>query len=362
MRFLCLLHKIEEEIEVSKDRADNNVYTIYDKTLYEKYSLMSYLYKTDNILKNNYFKIIPISHPFEQITTTVKSSFIKSNKPLKITNAFMKIYEIMKFLEDNRYIELNKKELSLYDIAGAPGMFVISIENYLKKYNCNLDWYSSSLIGGSALTDVYGLYKDNPSRFRPCELLNENDLKEIINENKKYELVTGDVGIYHEDDYDHLQEEKQLNLEWSQMILALNLVQKHGNVILKMYSYTTKENIFLLDILSQYFEYVFISKPYTTRIFNDESYIICVNRNSKNEKDLPLYRPKISNNYQSINQKLVSAFEYSRLDIKFRMISLIERIIKYNIDYTIQDFRKNKLYAEYYNEFADLYETFVKLK
>ena len=394
MRFLTLLHSLDDTREMTETVSETvsetvtkltqsqssltstkltqTSYTIYDPVLYEKYRIMSYLFSSDNLLKRNYKQLVPISHPFEKITSTITSEFIRNGQPLKITNAFMKIYELMLFLDERDYLGLSRNsdgDFTMYDIAGAPGMFVLAIEHFLKKYNRNLDWDASSLIGGTALVDVYGLYKDNPNRFMPCNLLNEEDVNAEIEKAKmkkrSYQLVTGDVGIYHEDDYEHLQEERQLDLEWSQMFLGVSLVAVRGNMILKMYSFTTLESLYLLDTLTKYFRYVYITKPYTTRIFNDESYIVCIDRNdhdvASGTNPLPFRRPHVPSSYTSPNLPLVKSFEYSRLDIKYRMVSLIERMYRSNPNYTIEEYRNNRIYNEFCSEFDSLYRLFESI-
>ena len=173
-------------------------------------------------------------------------------------------------------------------------------------------------------------------------------------------MVTGDIGIYHEDNYDKLQEENQLDIEWGQMVLSLNLCEEHGIMFLKMYSMITKETIYLLDILTCYFDKVYITKPYTTRIFNDESYIICIDRNDKDISHIPLHRPYIKD-YKSDNIALVASFEYSRLDIKSRMVSLIKRMIVNYPSIKLNDVKKNHIYKIFYDEFADIFDEFVEM-
>lgn len=366
MRFLSVL------LNISEDEINNNVikqndinnndvqYHFYDNVLYEKYKLMSYIYNSDKFLQENFKKIVPISHPFELTKSVIGSSFIP-NGSFKITNAFMKLWELMKWLDEKHLlISNNDKELTMYDVAGAPGMFVLSAESYLKKYypNVTLDWYACSLEGGTALTDTYGLYKHNPKRYSPCDVLKEEDIKKCVEEQKgkKYSLVTGDIGIYHEDDYEHLQEEKQLDIEWGQMVLAINLVKQHGNMILKMYSLITMETIYLLDTLTHHFKHVYITKPYCTRIFNDECYILCIDKNNEDVSNIPLIKPYIEE-YKSCNKELVRSFEYSRLDAKFRLITLIEELLKNNPSKKIYELKNiSVFYNVYYKEISSLYK------
>lgn len=346
---------------------------IYNPELKEKYVLLTKLYDEDSFVKDNYDKISRFLHPFEYINSTITSSFIPNCPDLKITNAFMKMWEFIKFIDSQNGIKsqndgksqlqslFKNNKLDMFDIAGAPGMFILATERYLKTYHpsIELDWYTCSLEGGTALTDSYNLFKNNPKRYTPCDVLIEKDLKTIIDKYpNKFSLVVGDIGIYHDDDWNVLQEERQLDIEWGQMILMLNLIKKGGCSYLKMYSLITKENVYLLDVLSKYFENVFICKPFTSRLLNNESYIVCLNRNDK-KIDEPLKRPYINKDYTSNNIPLITSFENARLDKKYQMFSFMCRLLKKYNNVSFKDMFKNKFFRLYV---ADIYKLFNELK
>ena len=348
MRFLSLLSTCENlpdqnstDNNSSNIEKENSPYLCYDKILYKKYKIMTTMYRNDNFFRDNYRRIVNMVHPFEKINTTITSNFIKGEAPIKITNAYMKLWEFIKWIDSTSDFLKNipDKSLRVFDIAGAPGMFILSLEQYLLKYypQYKLDWFACSLEGGTALKDTYKLYKQNPSRYFPCDVSSENDLKNIIEkfkrnnskdleEENKFPLVLGDIGIFHENDYEKLQEENQLKIQWGQMVLGLNLSKIGGIMFLKMYSLTSYQALYLLDTLTQYFNKVYISKPYTSRIFNDESYIICIGRNFKKCSSVSLTLPNIKE-YFSPNFELVRSFEYSRQDIKFKMAEVIKNIL-----------------------------------
>lgn len=368
MRFISLLLPQNPENGVKYSTTKNEPH-IYNKNLYDNCMFFTYLIIGDQELQKKYREIVCLSHPFEYITTYITTSFIPNCKPLKATNAFMKMWEFLKWITNkdnhtNKSILDIKEDFNMFDVAGAPGMFVIAADNFLKEYypNVNLNWKSCSLVGGTAFTDIYELYKNNPNRFTPCDVSNESDIKKCIEWAKeKYTLVTGDIGAYHEDDYETLQEEKQLDIEWGQMVLALNLCKVGGILFLKMYSLVTKETIYLLDTLTDNFEHVYITKFYTTRIFNNESYIICVNRLDKDVSQIPLKRPYI-NDYVSDNMALVASFEYSRHNIRLRYINLLQKIIKSYPNIKFNNIKSNPAYKLYFEEFEDLYNEMLWFK
>ena len=317
MRFITLLNT-PKQLPTLNTNNDNKTYECYDKTLYSKYMLLTTLYRHDNTFRYNYRKIISMVHPFEKINKQITSKWIQNCEPIKITNAYMKLYECLLFLDKHfDYFNRFTNIINVFDIAGAPGMFILALEQYLNKYhpNIKLNWSTCSLEGGTALKDDYNLYKSNPERYTACDVSNTKDLQRIINKGVKYDMVLGDIGIFHENDYDHLQEENQLDIEWGQMVLGLNLVNKGGIMLLKMYSLTSWQTVLLLDVLAYHFENVYLIKPTTSRIFNAECYLLCMNKNNVNVSSIPLVRPSVSV-YQSVNLPVISSFEYARNDIK----------------------------------------------
>lgn len=329
MRFITLLNPVKKLPPYIQD--DNSgvksfrqsqavkTYKCYDKLLYDKYMLLTKFFESDSKFRSAYKQIVNKVHPFDRIINMITSKWISNCKPMKTTNAFMKMYEFMKWLDiEYKYFKQFTNSINVFDIAGAPGMFILAMEQYFNKYHkdVKLNWATCSLEGGTALKDDYGLYKSNPERYTPCDVMNVKNLQTIINKRIKYDMVVGDIGIYHENDYEHLQEEHQLDIEWGQMILGLNIVKQNGIMILKMYSLTSVQSLLLLDTLSYFFNKVYVVKPYTSRIFNAECYIICMNKNDISPSNIPLTRPYPSDSYRSINLSVVSSFEYMRNDIK----------------------------------------------
>lgn len=354
MRYLVLLQKIDNisPENITDSNNDNNEYHIHDQNIRDKARALTELYNTSEEFKRNYKKIVIFTHPFETITSTIKSSFIPSCPPLKITNAFMKQYEFLEYVD--KYLPTEGK-LRMFDVAGAPGMFVLSTEYYLShsssKKNVILDWHACSLTDDKdALTDSYHLYEHNPERFQSCNVLKEEDIRSCLTKGK-FDLITGDIGTIY--NFDKLQEELELDIQWGQMILALNLSHKGSIMFLKMYTFITEESHYLLDTLTQYFEYVYLCKPFTSRLLNDESYIICINRNEKDCSKLPLTRPKISK-YISPNEQLISTFESTRSDYKIQMVSLLNRIIEKYPNITFKSLLQNYQYKIYYNQISRL--------
>lgn len=359
MRYLTLLQPAPNP-KIESNKKDSN-YHITSMILYDKIRALTIEYDTKQDLRKLYKKIIKYIHPFDHIAAHIRTPLIPDCPPLKITNAFMKMYEFLMFIE--KYIPTNGT-WRMFDVAGAPGMFVIATIYYLKRNGhklVELDWETCSLIDSqTALSDYYRLYEHNPARFIPCDVTKPDDIKKCI-ATGKYDLVTGDIGMYHDNDFSQLQEESHLDVQYGQAILALNLTQKNSIMFLKMYTYATEESRYLVDLLSGYFEQTYICKPFTSRVVNDESYIICINRNDRDCSSISLTRPCFTS-YESPNSTLYNTFDTNRSDYKLQMVSLIYRILSKRPNTTFKFLLQNHSYKLYYEQFRRLFDLFYTIK
>ena len=357
MRSLSLMVTVKEDIAKQSDKPDpQHTAHVFDQTQYDKYMWLPKTINASKFLTDNIMKIRIMMHPFETIKHTINVSLIPSKPSVKITNAFMKMWEFLNFVTKTIKALTPKKTLRMYDVAGAPGMFVIATHVYLTKFfpNTTLDWYTSSLEGGDAFVDTYHLYENNPDRYESCNVLVEDDIKRCMRHGK-FELVTGDIGINHDNDGYTLQEEHQLDVEWGQMAFALNMCDRHGLMFLKMYTTLTYETAYLIDTLTRFFERVYMCKPYTSRMLNAESYIICIDRNDLDCSSVPLSVPTIVTPYESPNLPILKSFESTRLDNKYLIFSLVARVLEKFPHTTVDKMRQNRQYADFFNEFKNVY-------
>jgi len=236
------------------------------------------LYDTNNGFKRKFRAIKNILHPFGSINLRINSSLVGKQKA---TNAFMKMYEFMEIF--------HPKFKSLFDIASSPGMFVIAAAHKLSASSGDsLKWDACSYIPPKEsmyLQDDYSLFKSNKDHFFNVNVLEEDDCLQLLSKVGKYDLVTGDIGCVH--GYNDLQEDVHRTLQYRQAYLALNLVIQGGNIFLKMYTCINNSTIYVINVLRSHFENLYLWKPYTSRILNNEIYIVGMNKNDK-LPDLPL--------------------------------------------------------------------------
>ncbi|ORX82818.1 hypothetical protein BCR32DRAFT_326671 [Anaeromyces robustus] len=294
-------------------------------------------YDADEGFKRKFQKIRGILHPFGKINLQIDSSLVGKQKA---TNAFMKMYEFMEIF--------HPKFKSLFDIASSPGMFVIAAAHKLYRTTGDtLYWDACSYIPSSEsmyLQDEYSLFKSNKEHFFNINVLDDNDCQQLLNKVGKYDLVTGDIGSVH--GYNDLQEDVHRTLQYRQAYLALNLVNVSGNIFLKMYTCINNNTIYLINVLQSHFEKLYLWKPYTSRILNNEIYIVGINKNDKipdlsitwkdnypTQENTQLFydffyklankRVKLVNGYLNKNKTIVANWQYEMRPI-LRMLQRLD--------------------------------------
>ncbi|GHU18083.1 hypothetical protein FACS189472_05870 [Alphaproteobacteria bacterium] len=311
---------------------------ILSKQVYERQMAVSQYYELEPTFKSNYKSAFRLMHPFEFITNSFSSAFV-SMRSLVMTNAFMKTYEFLTHI-GSRLQDLfqeckpqsaptdPKYRLSMFDVACLPGMFLFRTEIYLRRQypSVYLDWHGCSFLNegdDNCLGDVYSLFRENRDRIQNCDVTKESDVKECL-KNKRCMLVTGDIGRKNDNDTGRLQEVDQFDLHYGQMIIAVSWCERGGYCFLKMYSLLTENSLFLVDIISLFFEETFLCKPFTSRLINFEMYVMCIRRNGRDAKIIPLIRPEPIR-YSSPNETSVLKAQADLANERISVVKLVNK-------------------------------------
>ena len=225
--------------------------------LLELCSEVQNIVENDDFMKSHWDEIVYLTH-----STFRKKSEKAMEHNEKTTNAYWKMTEIW------NHFKFDLQNINHFDIACAPGYFIMAMKMISKKNNINYSFKGFTLQDGLDLDDDL---KNNENIFFQDILKNDLDdnLKQYY---KKYNLVTGDIGI--KCNYEQIEELQLIELERKQMETALKLVSNGGYVVLKMFTYSQKETIRLVDEFSKHFDKSYIYKPYSSRVLNNESYLI----------------------------------------------------------------------------------------
>lgn len=211
-----------------------------------------------------------------------------------VTNAWLKCYEL---INEFNLLGTVDDHITIFLNAELPGSFICAINHYLKtNTSIEYDWYANSLMDPDdntnkiGLSDRYGIFKMNKEHWVMGQknIVNKNHNGDVTDINvidliedyvlTKYPngifLYTSDIGVDVSHDYRN-QEELNSLANLGQILLGLKLLGVNGNMIIKQYTYFTDFTLSIIVILTMVFDYVYISKPLTSKPTNSELYIIC---------------------------------------------------------------------------------------
>ena len=211
-----------------------------------------------------------------------RESLLKKYTASKITNAWLKFYETILFL-DSTFAILPFFGCNSLHVAEAPGNFVCALNHYIntkKPVGYRWDWrantYEDSKGDMGYLSDDLGLIK----KYRNKWLLGPSGtgditLKENILSFGKYHLVTSDVKVVSEKDPNY-DEEENMNaaVHLGHILVALESLVIGGTAILKHFTLFESFSHDLITIFASCFEQCFIYKPETSKAGNSEVYLV----------------------------------------------------------------------------------------
>ena len=295
---------------------DNLFHELSDNLSETKKLIDQYPHIWDKVKKN--------IHLFEYVYT---SSYLNKNISYfqPISRSYFKLKEI---LYDYNIDLINNQITSL---AEAPGGFIQCLLEYFKNdiqinaitllsENKKIPRWNRKLINHKQIYFQYGSLNNGDL----YDLTNVLSMIKIINKNK-CSLITGDGGFDNSGDYNN-QEYNSLKLIYSEIFLALNIQEKNGTFICKIFDCFLKETISLLYILYLSYDEVFIHKPLMSRLSNSEKYIICKGYKGYNKDIINL---------------LVHHYDKNDLNLKIPK-SFINQIYQFNNDYTNEQIKHIK--------------------
>jgi 23S rRNA U2552 (ribose-2'-O)-methylase RlmE/FtsJ len=137
------------------------------------------------------------------------------------------------------------------------------------------------------------------------------------------DFITADGGFDFSNDFDN-QEINMSELLYGQVVYALCLQRKYGNFVLKIFDSFFQHTVDILYLLSSFYEYVYITKPKTSRSANSEKYIVCKGFLFDDAKD---YFPYLCNSFKDMMNH--ESLRFKLLNIKMP-IYFISKLEEYN--------------------------------
>jgi 23S rRNA U2552 (ribose-2'-O)-methylase RlmE/FtsJ len=285
----------------------------------------------NSIYKDTKYKLIQkeVARKQKQLQNTLSNKYKIKFDNKRVSRAWCKLYEIYRELNFFKNI---KKDINIFFICEAPGMWVHSTMDYFKRHmNKKFKWTAQSLkLDDMGLKDNYGFMK-RTKKYWDYGILGDGDITRYKNleyyksKYGEFDCVLGDCGL----SYNLEKKLTNYNLAIYQMLYSLTLLRKNGNFILKMVG-IYKDPLFLslLEYVTSMFNKVYILKS-SRNFSSSENYIVGIGYNKT--KDL-------SKNFIEILKKYKEGkYVYPLSNISSNFVKNYFNIKKELIDYEINN-------------------------
>ncbi len=227
-----------------------------------------------------------------------KYDSIASYQPL--SRSYFKLWEIIHDFE----LLNDSYNYTILCLAEGPGGFIEAINNYRQKQS-KID-NTTGITLKSTNKDIPGWKKSNKflSSNKHIKITYGSDntgnlynLDNIIYLKKNHnnnDFITADGGFDFSNDFNN-QEELSYRIIFCEIVTALATQKEGGTFVCKIFDSYTFITIKFLYLLYNFYEEVYITKPYTSRPANSEKYIVCKKFKTINESYLTLLFSYIKN-------------------------------------------------------------------
>jgi 23S rRNA U2552 (ribose-2'-O)-methylase RlmE/FtsJ len=245
--------------------------------------------------KEFYYIVNPFEHIINDYSNDIEhESDVFLNKPNIQSRDFYKIWEIL-YLFDLA----NEKKMTMVALADGIGNcihpFIEFREKYFDPSKDTIHGINNSINKDlvESINDKYenmlNMPKSSSSKKKGDKLnLTKEDISSInitpkilgylknnVNANAKANLVTADGELKIEWENENYREQESYSLILGEIIAAINVQEKDGNFVLKIFESFTHATIKLIYLLTGFYNDVYIYKPYFSRATSSEKYLVC---------------------------------------------------------------------------------------
>jgi cap2 methyltransferase len=277
-----------------------------------------------------------------------------------VTNAWLKMYELCKFLTPLLPTGKRNKRINSFHIAEAPGNFMLAINHFFSQYD-RIEWswhantYRTDGDASTYLSDQYGLISAYSDRWLwgadgNGDITSEANIRSFRRSLRDpIMFITSDVKYVPE--VVSFDEEENINVpvHFGHTLTSLALLEKGGIAILKEFTFFEAQSISLLWILTHCFKDVSIVKPITSRPANSEVYLVCTGY-KKNLTDTEMARLfDILRYIRSMNTEDGSPAIFLQDDIPTAFVNRVVNIMTELVDEQCNQINRNLELFKAYN-------------
>lgn len=257
-----------------------------------------------------------------------------------VSNAYFKDWEI---IEEFDLVERSAKDgkLNYFDNAAFPGSFIVATRELVEtRYpELKFNWIANSIVEkndkgkSNYLEDRYGLWKNNPENWLmhdknngdvTIEANRKDALKQIQKKLGHIDLYSSDLGMDFTNRWNE-KEDVQYEANKGQILYGIESLREGGNMFIKQFTFFEERTIKLMEMIAKNFEYCFIVEPVSSRILNDETYVVGVNKLSK-PKAGSLDMKKVYEAMEMITNNTISAH------LKMQKKEYPEKVVKQAVE------------------------------
>lgn len=258
-----------------------------------------------------------------------------------LSRSFFKLWEILFMFN---IIPLNKSNFTSAHFGG-PGSFIQATMYFrdkfiMKGYTTKNDKYYALIPQLENIQKYILPFDDNFIKHYEKEKPKRIYIIEKINDiNNKIDLITSDSGFNWPNR--SLQEQDAFILIFYQILMALNIQEKNGHFVCKIFETFTKTTVKLLYILGTFYKDIYIVKPLMSRNYNSEKYLVCLNflygETKKKIKYIKILQDMFSNILNNTTTNVVDLFpdfqiphDYIKTIIKLNTVLANKQFISIN--------------------------------
>ena len=285
---------------------------------------------------------------YEDNLNNVTKQYLNNQKLLDIkSHNFYILWEILFIFE---LLEADK--ITYVSINDNTNEFMQSVVYYNKKITdhikCKLFNYN---INKSTLSSEF---------IKKYKIINSDisSIKNTMNKSKVFaDLITvnGDLNL---ENTDNFEEQKSYKLLLSQIIIVLKLQAKHGNLVLRLFETFTTPTIKLIYILSNFYNIIYVYKPYYSRLSDSNKYLIFKDFKYEQESNkLLLYITSLEKCLNNFDDKLFLFDIYPNIIIEQEYLNFIifintklSNLQQITINEIIKFIKENNYFGDKYHQ------------
>jgi hypothetical protein len=341
-----------------------------------KLGFHNYQHRTKSAI--NITKNLETTKKFYNIVNNFDPENIDINKD-KLSTGYFKMWEMMSLFD-----LANSNKIIYGAIGEGPGSFIQAFIDFRNKYyDLSKDKIYSVTLKSEKDDNVIDmnkkymgfLKKEYPNLMVPhktsvkdisCKYTGKDngditDLKTIKNFKKdltknenKANLITADANKYiYTENY---SEQESYILILGEIVAALNVQEKGGDFVLKIFDTFTMLSLKLIYILTSYYSDVYVYKPFTSLDLEEEKYIVCKNFKGIDDKDLnnlseileKMNTDKYVNDIYTklnISENFINTFKYININLVNSQQITINKIVTF--------IKSNNYYGDEYHTYKD---------